>query len=350
MKALVKAEPGEGHVDLRDRPEPACGPGLVKLEVGACGICGTDLHVYHGAFRSYPPVIMGHEFYGRIVETGAGVTDELDRDSCYAVLGATAVTCGHCRYCRSGEFMFCPTRRGMGHGVDGAFARYVCVRPDQLFQLDARVPAEEAALVEPLAVAVHAVLELTDVRPGDVALVSGPGPIGLLCLLVLATQGIRVLVAGTAADAVRLAAARELGAARVIDVEHESLAEAVRAETGGAGLDAAFETAGAGASAAACLDALRPFGRYTQVGHFGGDICVPFDRIGFKQLQVRGAVGYTAATWERTMRLLAAGLRPGRIVSHRLPLGRWREGFDLFERKQALKVLLMPEKEGAERT
>lgn len=342
MQAVVKYDKGPGNVELRDVGEPAPRDHEVRFEIHACGICGTDLHVYHDTFRNFPPVILGHEFVGRVVDEGAQVRGTVDKDAHYAVLGATAVTCGRCRWCRSGEFMFCPDRRGMGHGVNGAFTRYACVRPDQLYRLDDRLPVEEGALVEPLAAAVHAVAEMTDVRPGDVALVSGPGPIGLLCLLVLAQQGIKTIVAGTTADAGRLALARQLGAASVVDVLQEDLGEVVRAETAGVGVDVAFEVAGAAPSAKACLDVLRPLGQYTQVGHFGREITVPYDRIGFKQLRVSGSVGYTAATWTRTMQLLAQGMRPSRIVTHRLPLARWREGFDLFEKKEAVKVLLTP--------
>ncbi len=342
MKALIKTAAGPGHVELCDIPEPTPGPNQVKLEIAACGICGTDVHVLHDTFRNFPPVILGHEFVGRVVEEGSAVRGSVDRDGRYAVLGATAVTCGHCRYCLSGEFMFCPDRRGMGHGVNGAFTRYACVRPDQLYRLDDSLPIEEGALVEPLAAAVHAVAEMTTVRPGDIALVSGPGPIGMLCLLVLLQQGVHTIVAGTTADATRLALAQQLGAARIVDVQRENLAAAIRDATAGAGVDIAFEVAGVAASAAACLDALRPLGSYTQVGHFGCDILVPFDRIGFKQLRVAGSVGYTAATWVRTMKLLAQGLRPSRIVTHRFALDDWQQGFDLFERKQALKVLLTP--------
>lgn len=342
MRALVKHAAGPGHVDLRDVPEPVPADHQVKLEIATCGLCGTDVHVLHDTFRNFPPVILGHEFVGRVVEEGAAVRGKVDRAARYAVLGATAVTCGRCRWCRSGDFMFCPERRGMGHGVNGAFTRYACVRPDQLFRLDDSLPEEEGALVEPLAAAVHAVAEITEVRPGDVALVSGPGPIGLLCLLVLGHHGITTIVAGTTADASRLALAKQLGAARVVDVQKENLDDIVRAETGGMGVDVAFEVAGAAASARACLDALRPLGSYTQVGHFGRDITVPFDRIGFRQLRVAGSVGYTVATWARTMRLLAEGLKPARIVTHRLPLADWQRAFDLFERKEAVKVLLAP--------
>ena len=345
MLAVIKTQPGAGHVELRDVPEPEPAPHQVKLEISHCGICGTDLHVLHDTFRNFPPVILGHEFVGRVVKEGRDVQGSTSPTARYAVLGATAVTCGKCEHCRSGEFMFCPDRRGMGHGVNGAFARHACVRPDQLFRLADNLPEEEGALVEPLAAAVHAVLERTEVRPGDIALVSGPGPIGLLCLMVLVHSGIRTLVAGTSADVRRLQLAGQLGAAKVIDVQKDNLAETIQHETRSRGVDLAFEVAGVAASARACLESLRPGGSYTQVGHFGRDITLPFDLIGFRQLRVTGSVGYTARTWDRTLQLMAEGLRPSRIVTHRLPLARWREGFELFESKEALKVLLLPQSE-----
>src|ERR1043166_209033 len=123
MKAVVKTARGPGNVDLIDVPEPVPADNQVKLAITACGVCGTDLHVLHDTFRNFPPVILGHEFVGRVVEEGSAVQGAVDRTGRFAVLGATAVTCGRCRWCRSGEFMLCAERRGMGHGVSGAFTR-----------------------------------------------------------------------------------------------------------------------------------------------------------------------------------------------------------------------------------
>jgi L-iditol 2-dehydrogenase len=342
MPALVKYETGEGHVEVREVPEPRCGDGQVKVAVSGTGICGTDLHVYHGTFRSHPPVVMGHEFAGTVAEVGAGVVD-VQVGERVTVLPASAVTCGRCVHCRSGEFMFCPERRGMGHGVDGAFAPYAVVRPDQLYRVPDHMGLDEAALCEPLAAAVQPVEELSGVRLGDVVLLSGPGPIGLLCLKLLVSDGVRVIVAGTARDAQRREKAREIGAHRVVDVEREDLPAVVRDETGGRGVDLAFECAGVGASARACLDALRPLGTYVQVGIFGRDVEVPLDAAIYKQLVLRGTVGYTAKTWERTMRILEQGrVRLDDLVSHRLPLERWEEAFDLCARGEGIKVLIFP--------
>ena len=102
MKALIKYAPGDGNVEIRDIEEPRCGENQVKIEVAFCGVCGTDLHVLRDTFRNYPPVILGHEFSGRVVETGNQVTGVTTGDP-VTVLGATAVTCGQCSYCRSGS-------------------------------------------------------------------------------------------------------------------------------------------------------------------------------------------------------------------------------------------------------
>lgn len=342
MKALVKYQAGAGHVELREVAEPECGPDQVKLEVAYCGVCGTDLHVYHDTFRNYPPVILGHEFAGTVVEVGPQARRVAPGDL-VTVLPASAVTCGSCLYCRTGRFMFCRERRGMGHGVNGAFAPYAVVREDQAYKIPPGLSLAESALCEPFASAVQAVTELTNVRLGDVVLISGPGPIGLLCLKLLAAEGIRTIVAGTADDSLRLAMAQRLGASLIVNVSEQDLFEVISAETNGAGVDVAFECAGAGASARACLQALRPLGQYTQVGIFGGEIKLDFDLIFYKQLRVTGSVGYSVQTWERLVKILSQGkVRLDDLITHKLPLAQWQDGFALCQQKQAIKVLLAP--------
>ncbi len=343
MKAVVKTAKGAGNVELTEVDIPQISAHEVLVEVDSCGICGTDLHVRNDSFRNFPPVILGHEFVGRIVEEGSEVKGSTHPDSRYAVLGAVAVVCGECEYCQNGYIMFCPNRRGMGHGVNGAFARYARVRPDQLFELSESTPTVEGALVEPFAVAVAAVTENTRVRAGDVALITGPGPIGLLCLQMLVHVGSKAIVVGTSADKARLEMAKELGAFCVADAQSDPVPEIIADATEGQGVDVAFEVSGAGPAVAQCLQALRPLGVYTQVGHFGRQIEMPFDLVAFKQLTVQGTVGYTRETWSRAMRLMDQGLRPSSIVTHTFPLSEWKQGFDLFEAKKAVKVILQPD-------
>jgi L-iditol 2-dehydrogenase len=347
VKALVKYRPGVGNVELRDVEEPVLGPGQVKIEVGFCGICGTDLHVYHDRFRNFPPVILGHEFSGVVVDRGSGVR-RIGIGDRVTVLPASAVTCGACYYCRQGKFMFCPDRRGMGHGVNGAFTRYAVVRQDQVYRVPAKIPLDVAAMCEPFAAAVHAVAETARPAGGDVVLLSGPGPIGLLCLVLLVAHGHKVLVAGTTADSLRLESAGRLGAAILIDVLQQDLLEIVRNETDGRGVDVAIECAGAAESVCNCLEALRPGGSLAQVGHFGCRVPLNYDWVAFRELEIRGSVGYTAATWDRVMRILGEGrVDLSGLISHKLPLDGWRAGFDLCESKQALKVLLRSDETAA---
>ena len=342
MKALVKFAPGEGNLDILDVAEPECGPLQVKVEIAWCGVCGTDLHVMHDTFRNYPPVILGHEFAGTVVEMGREVRG-VGLGERVTVLGATAVTCGVCRYCREGRFIFCRDRRGMGHGVNGAFTRYVVVRPDQLYRIPDHFTLEEAAISEPFAAAVQAVTEVTQVRIGETALISGPGPIGLLCLKLLVAEGVKTIVAGAAGDELRLGAARDFGATLTVDTTRQNLAEAIREITSGAGVDVAIECAGHPASVGGCLEALRPLGRYTQVGISGREIPFPIDTVFFKQLTLSGSICYTARTWERMMRIYEGGrIRLHDLISVRLPITDWRTAFELCRDRKALKVLMHP--------
>jgi L-iditol 2-dehydrogenase len=344
MKALVKYASGEGNVDIVEVDEPRCGPDQVKLEIAFCGICGTDLHVLHDTFRNYPPVILGHEFSGTVVEVGRKVTNATVGER-VAGLGATAVTCGQCEYCRSGYFIFCASRRGMGHGVNGAFTRYVVMRPDQLYRIPENFSLDEAAMSEPFAAVVQAVTEIAKVRIGETALVSGPGPMGLLCLKLLVAEGIKTIVAGASADQERLGAALRIGAAAVINVGQQNLNEAIREHTGGVGVDVAFECAGHPGSVRGCLESLRPMGRYTQVAICGQDIQFPIDLIFYKQLTMSGSVCYTARTWERMMKIYAEGrVRLNDLISTKLPLSEWQTAFRLCDERKVIKVLMYPEK------
>ena len=343
MRALIKRAPGEGNVSIGEMPEPVCSEGRVKIEVRFCGVCGTDLHVLHDTFPNYPPVILGHEFSGVVVETGRGVT-KVAPGARVTVFPASAVICGKCPYCRSGNFLFCPTRRGMGHGVNGAFTRYAVVREDQVYKLPDGFTFEEAALSEPFAAATHAVCDVTRPQAGDVVLLSGPGPIGLMCLKLLTAMGVHTIVAGLAADTARLECARRIGAARVVNVEGESLPEVVREATGGTGADIAIEVAGSAASLHNCLEAVRPMGRITQAGIFGREIEVPLDRLFHKQLELLGSVGYTPRTWDRVMNIYAQGkVRLCDLVSDVVPLSKWEQAFDACASKRGLKVLITPE-------
>jgi L-iditol 2-dehydrogenase len=198
-----------------------------------------------------------------------------------------------------------------------------------------------ASLAEPLACAVQAMEECTAFHVGDTVLLTGPGPIGLLCLLLIAAHGCKVIVAGAGADEERLALARKLGADRTINVEKENLEEVVRRETGGRGVDITIDCTGVASAINSCLKMVRGLGQHIQVGIVGKEIMLDYDKIFAKKLTVFGSNAHSLKTWDRVMRIFAQGkidVKP--LISHTLPLSKWEEGFALCERKQGIKVLL----------
>lgn len=342
MKALQKFASGPGNMELRDVEEPGCPPDKVKVAVEYCGICGTDLHVREDTFPNDPPVVLGHEFSGVVAEVGVEV-DRLAVGDRVAVLGSSEITCGRCIYCQTGNYMFCPERRGMGHGTDGGMRPYVTVRPDQLYLLPEDVSLAEGALSEPFASAVHAVEEVGRPEAGDVALVSGPGPIGLMCAMLLEASGASAIVAGLPEDEGRLTKARELGVTATVEVGTDELNGLIGELTDGLGVDLAIEAAGAVPSVERCLEAIRPTGRHVQVGLLGTPFEFDVDPIVHKQIEFLGSVGHSVRTWDRVIRILRNEVvRLADLITHELPLEDWAEAFEVCERREGVKVLVKP--------
>ena len=341
MKAVVKTAPGAGHVELRDVPEPMPGPGQVRIAVAAAGICGTDIHILRDEFPSRPPVTLGHEFSGRIDRLGPGVAGLAAGTPVVAL--TAAVRCGRCRYCLTGNVLMCEQRLSIGHGVDGAFARYVVVPADMVRPVPQGVDLRHAALAEPLAVAVHAVAERSRIAAGDTVLVSGVGPIGLLVLQVALAQGGRAMVVGTARDGRRLDLARRLGAEAIVNVDAEDPVAAAREWTAGAGVDVAFECAGAPRSLDACLRAVRRIGTLVQVGLMGRRIECDYEQVAMREILVIGTYGSSMMSWPRALALLAQGrVQAAALISDVLPLTAWEEGFRKTAAQESIKVLLEP--------
>lgn len=343
MQAVVKYAPGEGHVEIREVAEPTAGPGQVKIEVKAAGVCGSDLHIYYDeiAIPIKPPVIMGHEFSGVIVDLGDGVEGLGigDRVTCET----TAWSCGQCLSCRLGQYNMCASRKVVGYAVDGCFARYCVVNQRQVHLLPENVGFQAGALTEPLACCVHAVLELSSLTAGDVVAITGPGPIGLLCLQLAKAAGGYTIVCGASQDAGRLALARRLGADLAVDVQAEDALARIYQETGGQGADLFLECAGSPAAARLGLEATRRGGQYTQVGLFPGPFELKFDLIAYRELRVTGSLSQRWTSWQRALALMAQGqVDTQSLISHTLPLDHWREAFRMSEEKQGLKIVLEP--------
>lgn len=341
MRAVVKTERGPGHVALKDVPEPRAGPGQVKIAVRAAGICGTDLHIVKGEFPSWPPVILGHEFAGTVAAVGEGVEGLAPGEP--VVAQTPAVWCGRCRYCVSGHYLMCATKRSIGYGVDGAFASHIVVPAGTVHRLPPGMDLEAAALCEPAACAVRAVCERAHVAAGDRVLVTGAGPIGLLVMQAARAQGARVCLTGTGADAQRLQTARALGADVTVDVEREDLREVLARFADADGVDLAFECSGAPPALGACLQALRRQATLVQVGLFGRRFENDYDQVAMKELTVLGSYGHIYTSWRRAIALMADGKIQARpLITAVLPLARWEEAFRRSEAKDGVKFLLAP--------
>jgi len=345
MQALVKTQKGVGFLELRDVAVPKPGPDEVLIEVAACGVCGTDIHVMHDKFPYWPPVILGHEFAGKVVEAGPGVSLVSLGDR---VVGEPHTqACGHCYLCRTGNIQICPTKRSPGWGIDGAFARYLRMPEKLLHRIPDGMSYDLAAVVEPTANVVHDVIERARVEAGDFVVVFGPGPIGLLAGLAARAAGARhVVMIGTPADeAVRLTKARALGFETVLNLALANPAEVVRDLTGGVGADLVIECSGAVPAIASAIDLVRKKGRICSIGLTGKDtISFPWDKAAFKVCDLFFNLSTSYTSWDRTIHLIASGRIPaGEVITHRMPLAQWRQAFDEIEAQRALKVLLIPE-------
>jgi L-iditol 2-dehydrogenase len=342
MRGVVKYARGDGYVDLRDVEEIPPAPNQVKIEVKASGICGSDLHIFHDKIKIpiRPPVVIGHEFSGVVVDKGAKVGDEIkigDR-----VTGEPSIEiCGKCRYCRSEYYNLCSDRKVLGYWFNGCFTRYCNVT--FVHKLPDNVSFEAGAMTELLACCVHGVIEQTGVSAGDFVAITGPGPVGLFAAQVALAEGGVVMVCGTSADQHRLKLAEELGVHHVLNIDEDDSVKRVKELTEGYGADVVLECSGFPAAARMALDLVRKQGKYTQMGLFGGPIEIDFEKIAFKEIQVTGFVSQRRPAWKRALSLMGRGVIQGeKLISHRFPLDEWRDAFDLFERREGLKLVLIP--------
>jgi len=341
MKGLVKFAPGVGNVQIRDIPEPVTGPTQVKIAVKAAGICGTDIHIYDDEYPSRPPVVLGHECTGQVVEIGSDVTEIGIGDRVTA--HPFAVTCGRCRFCRQGELSYCRERLSFGSGVDGAFASYLVIPASIVRHLPENIDFDCGALTEPLASCVKAVNESTAIQAGDVVLVTGPGPIGLLASQLAKAQGATVITVGTAVDDRRLKLAQTLGVDYTFQVETDDISLAVDELTNGEGVDVVLECAGAPAAIRMGLQWVRKRGQITQIGLFGKPFELDYEQIALKGIRVAGSFGSSVSAWDRALTLLRTGMiQVAPLISTVLPLTEWEQGFSRMRQKEGLKVLLHP--------
>jgi len=330
-------------VELREVPIPEIGPDDVLLEVGAVSVCGSDVHQAHNT-HSWPvnvPVVLGHEFCGTVAEVGRGVRGFREGDR--VVSETAAEICGNCLSCRAGRYNLCPSRKGFGYGLDGAMAHWVRVPGRCLHAIPDSLPFDVACLAEPHAVAYNAMCVNSSIRPGDVVVVLGPGPIGLLCARMAALSGADpLIVAGLNADCPRLDVARRLGATRTVDVEMENL-EAVVRDSSPDGADLVCDATGASQALDVALRLARPGGQVTKVGWSPESFVVDMNPLVQRNVHLQGTFSHNYGVWERVIHLLdRRSTMAEEIVGLRSPLEGWESAFEAMHSRQVIKSVLLP--------
>lgn len=347
--ADIKSVVYHGPEDIRveQRPMPTCGTGELLVKVDACAVCGSDLKAYrHGNPRLQPPRIMGHEFTGLIETAGPGVTEWSTGDR---VVMATSVSCGQCLYCQRGWPNLCNNLAAMGFAYDGGMAEYVtipalAVERGHVIKVPGDVPAHHAALAEPLSCAVHC-CSLCRITAGDVVMVLGAGPMGILNACVARQMGARRVII-TDPNEHRRTQAQTFGFDAVLDPTDIDLVAWIRSQTAGHGADAVIVAAPATHPQAqapllvrkrgtACWFASLPVGKC--------DVTVDSRVIHYGEVFIVGSSDSSPADVEQAVTMLADGSVSGdKLVSHELPLDDVHNAFALMESGQALRVVLRP--------
>lgn len=342
MKALLLSK--YKHLEIADLPEPTPGPGEVLVRVAACGICGSDVHGYDGSSgRRIPPIVMGHEAAGRIAAVDSEVKGFAEGDR---VTFDSTIYCGACSPCRRGEVNLCDNRQVMGVSCSdyrraGAFAEYVVVPSRIVYRLPDNLSFAEAAMLEAVSVAIHAV-SLAQVSPNGTALVVGAGMIGLLVLQALRVAGCsRVFVADI--DTTRLKLAQEVGATTVLPAG-DHLVPQVLQLSGDAGVDVVMEAVGRNETVGAAVECVRKGGTVVLVGNISPEITLPLQKVVTRQIRLQGSCA-SAGEYPQAMELLATGaIQVKPLITAIAPLS---DGPQWFERLHArepnlVKIVLTP--------
>ncbi|WP_044747642.1 zinc-binding dehydrogenase [Bacillus alveayuensis] len=341
MKALVKKELGFGNLEIVDVEEPKAGKDQVKILVKYSGICGTDIHTYEGHYKVKAPVILGHEFSGEIIEVGENVTEFKPGDR--VTSETTFYICGKCIYCRLGDYNLCSSRKGLGTQQNGSFAKYVIARKESIHKLPEHVDYVSAAMTEPLACAHHAVVKST-IKEGDVVVVLGPGPIGLLTAQIVKTYGATVIITGLSTDKLRLEKAKELGVDYAVNIQEEDISSIVKSLTDGYGADVVFECTGAVSAVNMGLDLLKKKGQFIQVGIFAkSEIPIDSEKIIQKEITMVGSRSQKPSDWEPALALMnEKRVNAKALVTHQFTIAQWEQAYKVIKSGEAIKVLLTP--------
>lgn len=338
MKALVKsrAEPG---LWMEHVPVPEPGPGDVLIKVKKSAICGTDVHIWNWdewSAKIVPvPMVVGHEFCGEIVDAGAAaVKFKIGQ----RVSGEGHIVCGICRNCRAGRGHLCRKSVGVGVTRPGSFAQYLCIPEANVVPIPDDIPDEIAAIFDPFGNAVHTALSFDLV--GEDVLVTGAGPIGIMGALVAQKVGARKVVITDIAP-YRLDLARNMGVQHVVDVSTENLRDVMDQIGMTEGFDVGLEMSGAAAAMRQMIARMNNGGKIALLGIASTEFAVDWNTIIFKMLHVKGIYGREMfETWYKMIALVQSGLDLGPLITHRIGIDQFEDGFAAMISGQAGKVVM----------
>ena len=338
MKALVKSRAERG-LWLEDVPKPEIGINEVLIQVLLTGICGTDLHIYEWdqwASSTIPvPLVVGHEFVGRIVEVGSNVNDFHPG---MIVSGEGHVVCGRCRNCLAGRRHLCAHTRGVGVNRAGAFAEYIALPMSNIWRQHPTIPLEIAAIFDPFGNAVHTALSFTVL--GEDVLITGAGPIGLMAAAVVRHAGARHVVI-TDLNAARLALARKLGVTRAVNPTETPL-DQVQSELGmQEGFDVGLEMSGNPSAMRQMLNNMSHGAKIAMLGIPNADMAIDWRRVIFNMLTIKGVYGREMyETWYKMTVMLESGLDIAPVITHRFSWREYEQGFAAMHSRECGKVIL----------
>ncbi len=344
MRALAKTRPGPG-IDLVEVPVPSPGINDVLIRIKRTSICGTDIHIYNwdqwAEKTIRPPMVIGHEFVGEIVEVGSNVKGFKPGD---LVDGEGHIVCGVCRNCLAGRRHLCNDTKGVGVNREGAFAEYLCLPASNAVHVDPAIPLDVLSCFDPLGNATHTTLQWDLV--GEDVLITGAGPIGCMAAAIARKSGARQIVV-TDINPARLALAERMGATRTVNVSKESLRDVQRELGMKEGFDVGLEMSGNPQALTDMIDNMTHGGRIALLGIMPDKAAVDWNKVVFNMLTIRGIYGREMyETWYKMTALIQSGLDITPVITHRFPAAAFQEAFELMRSGRSGKIVLDWENHG----
>ncbi len=338
MRALAKLKPETG-IWMTEVPIPQIGINDVLIKIKKTSICGTDVHIYNWDAWAQKtiktPMVIGHEFVGVIEKVGSNVRGHKVGD---LVSGEGHIVCGHCRNCLAGRRHLCPNTKGVGVNRDGAFAEYLAIPQDNVWQCDPKISEDVISCFDPLGNAVHTALSFDML--GEDVLITGAGPIGIMAVAIAKHAGARHVVI-TDVNPYRLELAKKMGAELALDVSKNKLSDALKNLGMKEGFDVGLEMSGSAQALNDMIANMSNGGRIALLGILPPTTQVDWNKVVFGCLKLKGIYGREMfETWYKMTSMLQSGLDISPVITHRLPVEKFQEGFDLMRSGNSGKIVL----------